>query len=54
MHCPNKDKGCECQDKVNAIAGHLGDKDGCQFQVIVEQLNSNNSWPDMLRLSVKS
>ena len=34
VYCPNKDKGCKWQGEVNAIAGHIDDKDGCQFQEV--------------------
>ena len=34
VYCLNKDKGYEWKGEVNAIIGHIDDKDGCQFQEV--------------------
>ena len=34
VFCTNKEKGCEWQGEVNDIINHLGNSDGCQFEVV--------------------
>ena len=34
IYCTNKEKGCEWQGELNDINSHLGNSDGCQFEVV--------------------
>ena len=34
IYCANKEKGCEWQGELNDINNHLGNSDGCQFEVV--------------------
>ena len=32
--CTNKERGCEWQGELNDINNHLGNRDGCQFEIV--------------------
>ena len=34
IYCTNKEKGCKWQGELNDINNHLGNSDGCQFEVV--------------------